>query len=466
MTSDASFTDASATLARLARLSRAELEMVQLRRIRALLERLWHNNPFYRAKLEAARLRPEHIRSLADFRRIPTCTKAEFLADQQENPPFGRRLGIPREAVALINLTGGTSGQGQEIYGRSQRDVAMQGYLHLLPWFMAGLRPGHMALNCVPAGGLTTGGWGPAEGFRVAGATALHAGGTLSTEAKVDLMLRFGEMHFIYASTNYHHTLSEAFRRRGVTPAEALPMMRALFTAAEGYPVEWARTTERFWGCRLHEGYGSTQGAGFIASTCEAGAVRGDGTRGIMHVLGWENYAEIIDPETGEPVGPGEEGEIVLTNFGIEGSPVLRFATRDRARFMPHDACLCGLQWHGIEAGSIARYDDMLKIRGNNVWPLTVDTAVFSFREVAEYTGRVFVDAAGRTEVELRVALKPGTGDPAAVPPVIAEKVKGVTNVMMSVRIVPREELPVFTYKARRWVDERQTGLAGKGGAS
>lgn len=73
-------------------------------------------------------------------------------------------------------------------------------------------------------------------------------------------MLRFGEVHFIYASTNYLHTLSEAFRRRGIVPAEAFPMMRAIHIVAEGYPLEWARGIEQFWGCRLHEGYGSTQG--------------------------------------------------------------------------------------------------------------------------------------------------------------------------------------------------------------
>jgi phenylacetate-CoA ligase len=317
-----------------------------------------------------------------------------------------------------------------------------------------------MALNCVPAGGLTTGGWGPPEGFRLAGATAFHAGSVLSTEQKIDLLLRAGELHFIYASTNYHHTLSEAFRRRGIRPAERFPMMVALFTAAEGYPMEWAREIEAFWGCRLHEGYGSTQGAGFIAATCHKGAVRADGQRGLMHLLEWENYAEILDPETGEPVRPGEEGEIVLTNLGIEGSPVMRFSTRDRARFMPHDACGCGSPWHCLEAGSIARYDDMLKIRGNNVWPLAVDNAVFAHAEVAEYVGRVYVDEAGRTEVEVKLALKSGeSAADKALTDRVRESIKAATNVQMAVRVVPRDTLPSFTYKARRWTDERQAGM-------
>ena len=459
------FRDASATLARVERLTRAELEGLQLRKLQSQVDRLWHTNPFYRAKLEAAKVSPDQIRSLEDFNgRVPLSTKADFLADQEAHPPFGRRLGVPRDQVTLVNMTGGTSGQGQEVYGRTDHDIAVQGYLHLLPWFMAGLRPGQMALNCVPTGGLTTGGWGPPEGFRIAGATAFHAGGTLSTDAKIDLMLRFGEIHFIYASTNYLHTLSEALRRRGIVPAERFPMMRGIHIVAEGYPLEWARATEAFWGCRLHEGYGSTQGAGFIASTCEDGVVRADGQRGLMRLLEWLNYVEVVDPETGRHVAPGEEGEIVLTNLDIQGSPVMRFSTRDRARFLPHQACASGRAWNCLETGTIGRYDDMLKIRGNNVWPLAVDTAVFAEPAVAEYVGRVFIDDGGRTRVQLRLALKDGhadwgEADRNALLGRLAQRLKERTNVQMELHLVPRSEVPVFTYKARRWTDERKAGL-------
>lgn len=456
----------SEALGRLERMSRADLEALQLVKIRRLVDRAWHTNAFYRRKWEAAGVRPEQIRSLADFReRIPVCTKDEFLADQREHPPFGQRLGIAREQVALVSLTGGTSGQGQEMYGRSQHDIAMQGYLHFLPWFLAGLRPGQLALNCVPQGGLTTGGWGPGEGLRIAGATGFHAGGVMSTDAKIDLIQRIGGLHFIYASTNYLHTLTEAFRRRGIVPREMLPMMRSLYIAAEGYPPEWGRRIEEEWGCRLHEGYGSTQGAGFVCGTCERGVVRPDRERGLLHLFEWTNHAEIISPDTHTPVAEGEEGEIILTNLDIEGSPVIRFATRDRARWFPAGACGCGRPWHCIEAGSIGRYDDMMKVRGNNIWPLTVDTIVFAEPAVAEYVGRVFVDAAGRTEVEVRLALRDShalaPADRQALLARLRETIKVRTNVQMHIVEVPLTDLPVFTYKARRWTDERKSGYAG-----
>ena len=241
-----------------------------------------------------AGLAPDAVVTLDAFRaRFPLSTKSSFLADQTAHAPFGERLCIPRQEVALVNMTGGTSGQGQEIYGRSQRDVHMQGYLHALPWFLAGLRSGDIAINCVPAGGLTTGGWGPGEGLRIVGATAFHVGGTLSTDAKIDLMQRIGEVNFIYASTNYLHTLTEALLRRGLEPKRAFPTLRTLFIAAEGYRIEWAERIEALWGCRLQEGYGSTQCAGFGASTCGDGVMSPSGGRGLMRLFEWETLFEV-----------------------------------------------------------------------------------------------------------------------------------------------------------------------------
>ena len=454
----------SQTLARFERLSRAEMRELQLARIKRQLDRVYHSSSFYRSKLDAAGAHPDRIVSLEDFAQaVPTSNKADFLRDQQEHPPFGTRLSVARDAVALVNMTGGTSGQGQEVYGRTHHDIALQGFLHYLPWFLAGLRPGQTALNCVPQGGLTTGGWGPPEGFRVAGAVAVNAPAAFTTDAKVDLALRFGNLNFIYASTNFLHTLTDAMRRRGLSPAQAFPHMRGIFIAGEGYPAAWAEAMCGEWGCTLHEGYGSTQGAGFIASTCTKGVVRDDGKPGHLHIFEWENYVEVIDPQTGRHVAPGEEGEIVLTNLSVLGSPVIRFATGDKARFLPAASCGCGRAWSCLEAGTISRYDDMMKLRGNNVWPATIDAVVFAHPEVAEYVGRVYVDAQGRTEVEVRFAVKAnamGGSDLDALASALASQIKTRTNVSMTLKAVPRSELPTFEYKARRWTDERKAGYA------
>lgn len=454
---------ASPLLQRYASMTRTELEAFQLAKIQRLTTRLHATSPYYRGKMDEAGLRPEAITSLDVFRAsFPTSNKADFLADQLDRPPFGGRLGIASEDVALVNMTGGTSGQGQEIYGRSQRDTHLLGYLHALPWFMAGLRPGDIAINCVPAGGMTTGGWGPGEGLRILGATGFHVGGGMSTDAKIDLMLRLGTVNFIYASTNYLHTLTEALLKRGICPRDTFPDMHGLFIAAEGYPLEWAAKIEEHWGCRLQEGYGSTQCAGFGGSTGSAGVFGKDGARGVIRLFEWETFYEILDPETMVPVAPGELGEMVITNLSVEGSPVVRFRTGDAARFIPHDAIGDGCAWNGIECGTIGRFDDMIKVRGNNMWPSAVDAAVFAHPEVGDYSGRVYTEDA-KTEIEVRVAF----ADHAAhLTPEqrqrligsIRTRIKERTNVGMAVVECARSELPEFAYKARRWTDERQQG--------
>jgi phenylacetate-CoA ligase len=454
----------SARLAQFLSLSRDELEAYQLAKLKRQLARLHHSSAYYRARMERARIDPDAIVSLSEFCGVfPMSTKADFLADQNEHPPFGERLGIPRAEVALVNMTSGTSGQGQEIYGRSQRDVHIQGYLHALPWFLAGLRPGDIAFNCVPSGGLTTGGWGPSEGLRIAGATAFHVGGTLSTDAKIDLMLRVGDVNFIYASTNYLHRLTEALLRRGLEPKRAFPNMRTLFIAAEGYPIEWAERVAAQWGCPLQEGYGSTQCAGFGASTFDDGVVTRNGTRGLMHLFEWETLFEVLDPVTMQPVKSGETGELVVTNLSIEASASIRFRTGDSVRFIASNDTQSGRPVHAIECGTIGRFDDMMKIRGNNVWPAAVDAAVFAHREIAEYIGNVFTDPEGKTECEVRIGLtEQGARE---LPPDCAQlrgsvqnAIKERTNVLMTVVVVSRDELPEFTYKARRWNDQRQQG--------
>ena len=453
----------SPLLAKFAGLTRPELERLQLAKLQRQLTRLQATSPYYAERMVQAGLAADRITSLELFsERFPTSSKADFLADQSAHPPFGHRLAIQREQVALVNMTGGTSGQGQEIYGRSQRDVHQLGYLHALPWYMAGLRAGDIAVNCVPAGGSTTGGWGPGEGMRIIGATGFHVGGNLATDAKIDLMLKLGGVNFIYASTNYLHTLTEALLARSITPRDAFPRMHGVFIAAEGYPLEWAGRVEELWGCRLQEGYGSTQCNGFGGSTGAAGVFGRDGARGLISLFEWETLFEIVDPETLQPTPSGAVGELVATNLSVEGSPVIRFRTGDAARSVAWQDAGTGRVWNAIEAGSIGRFDDMMKIRGNNVWPSAVDAAVFAHPEIADYAGRVHTEG-GKTEIALRLAFAAPFADlsveaRARVIASVREAIKGRTNVWMDIVECARSDLPQFAYKARRWTDERQQG--------
>ena len=238
--------------------------------------------------------------------------------------------------------------------------------------------------------------------------------------------------------------------------------IKGIFIAAEGYPLEWARKIEEHWGCTLHEGYGSTQCAGFGGST-PGSVAPADGSRGLMRLFEWENMIEVVNPETLAPVKSGEVGEMVVTNLSIEGSPVVRFRTGDAARFVDYREAGAGMAWNAIESGTIGRYDDMMKIRGNNVWPSAVDTCVFAHPEVVEYIGRVFTTDDGKTEVELRIAFTDhptpcAEAERRRIAEALRQSIKQRTNVNMAIVEVSRAELPEFTYKARRWKDERQQG--------
>ncbi len=453
---------ASPLLRRFSAATREALEAHQLRKVQVLCGRLYARSDYYRARMDEGGLTSGEVDSLDRFAKaFAPSAKADFLTDQQVAPPFGTRLGVDRGEVVHISMTSGTSGQGQEIYGRTQRDVHMLGYLHALPWYMAGLRKGDTAINCVPAGGMTTGGWGPGEAIRILGATGFHVGGATSTESKIDLMLRLGGIHFIYASTNYLHTLTEALLARGITPREAFPDMHGLFIAAEGYPLEWAAKIEEHWGCRLQEGYGSTQLNGFGASTGASGVFGEKGERGLLRLFEWEHLVEIVDPATGAPVLPGEVGEMVVTNLSVEGSPAVRFRTGDAARFVPWQECGGGA-WNAIECGTIGRFDDMMKIRGNNIWPSMFDAAVFAHPQVGEYKGRVYTRD-GKTEVEVKIAVAEhqsalSAEERARLVQSVRAAIKERSNMWVDVCEVPRAEFQGFAYKARRWSDERQDG--------
>jgi len=173
-------------------MSRGELEAFSARQTEAPARAPHHSSAYYRARMDTARVDPDKIAfALPDFcASFPTSTKAEFLADQERAPAFRRALEHSREDVALVNMTGGTSGQGQEIYGRSQRDVHTQATCTPCRGSLQDCAPATSHSTACRRADLTTGGWGPGEGLRIIGTTAFHVGGTLSTDAKIDLMLR------------------------------------------------------------------------------------------------------------------------------------------------------------------------------------------------------------------------------------------------------------------------------------
>jgi len=445
-------------------LSRAELLDLQWRKIQHQLAFLHARNPFYRAALDAAGVKPDDIRSLEEFReRVPTCTKLDLLADQNETPPYGARLGIDLRRVVMTYTTSGTSGVGQEVYGHSWQDALLSGTKYLEgPLHLAGVRPGDRVFAMTPiimlAFGLMV-----AETMRLASFNEFEVFG-LDSAAKLSAMKRFGAEAMVVTPAHLAR-LSTICKETGLDPRVDFPGLKAIMVAGQSYPLELARSLEAFWGTTLYETYGSSQGLGHVGATCERGAVA-DGGRGAIHIFEHHELLEVLDPDTGEHVAPGEVGMGVITNLDVEGSPLLRFKTYDRMRWLG-DTCACGRPAGAIEAGTMDRYDDMVKVRGMNVWPQTIDDLLFA-AGVEEYVADVSVDETELEQVDIRFALTAerrrslSDGERAGLLAQLGEEIKAKTNVSMRLIEVERSALPTFEFKAVRWNDRRQADLAKK----
>lgn len=436
------------TYAKAERLSRPELEAFQLRKLRRLLERNWEHNPFYRDLWQRAGVTPDDIRTLDDFRRkVPSIEKRDCLADQSEFPTLGRRLGVPEERVAQIHLTSGTTGVGQEAWGLTQADVELTATLWLYQYHWMGLERGDVAFYSMPVAFFANGLSADYAGRKM-GMVSFNLFG-MDKELVFRLMERF-QPHYVYGTM--------AMPTMGGTdddkPRERFHRLKGLSGALMG--VETMKKVSDSWGAPLYEMYGCTQASSVVGATCEHTAVV-EGRAGMVHFLESHFLVECLSRETGEPAGPEEDCEIFLTTLDREASPAIRFRMHDKATFLPHSACACGRPFNGYRVGTIARWDDMMKIKGINIWPSMMDDLLMTHPEVREYRGFVEVDAARSREVmRIVVDFKPETG-PDRRERFVAElrdEVKAKTFVTPVVE-ESAEPLPGFAFKPVRWTDSR-----------
>lgn len=433
-------------------MKRDELLRLQERRLLAQVRRCYERIPYYR------RLWPAEVAdcgSLAEFRRIvPFTTKESLLVGQDE---LEDRVASPGSRVFSYHLTSGTTGIGQEVHPLTLYDHEALSSSWLYHAYWAGLEIGDRVCYTFPVGLQTGGLWSDSAAQRM-GHHGLHLA-PYGTEKKVDYMLRF-QPHAMIVAPAYLTRISAVFAERGIDPRAALPDFKSFFIAGESYPLEWAEQMIDLWGANISEWYGTMQGGLNLAFSCERGVVD-DGSRGVLHCMEHRILCEVLDPSTDEPVAPGEEGEIVMTSLFREAFPVVRFRTGDRVRLVEQD-CPCGRPFAGIEAGTVARYDDMLKIRGQNVWPEAVDAILLTSPRLEEYQGVVSIDAHGREQVDVAVEFAANVDMPEAARlaelAALRDEIKSRLNVSMNLREVEHMSLPRYEFKVRRWEDHRRTG--------
>jgi phenylacetate-CoA ligase len=432
------------------RFERAEPSVIrayQWERLRALLPRVWETNAFYRERWRAAGVALDRIDSLEAFSRlIPTVEKKDFVADQREHPPFGRRL---EHAIGLgerleIYTTSGTSGQGVEVHAQTVRELTeMQAmYRYLFRW--AGLHPGDHVFLTLPVT-MLGGGRIEYQGALGYGLT-VYTVGNESAERKLELLRRF-RPRALYGSSSYFGHLAAVANES--PPARGL---RVLLTGLEGAGFSYLSRLEDLWHARVADRFGCTQLRSDNLFTCEQGIGPAD-RPGMLHNLDPFVLMEVLDPATGEPVADGEFGELVFTSLYHADNPVVRCRVRDGGVYRAAAYCGCGRPFAGLEVASIARTDDLKRVKGVNIFPQAVDDLMYSVAEVDEYE---IVLSSGPDAADIataRVMLRTAPADPEAFRENLIARLRTKTGIRFAVELA--DDLGRSNYKARRWRDER-----------
>ncbi|MCW3040976.1 MAG: hypothetical protein JWM31_2881 [Solirubrobacterales bacterium] len=428
----------------------ADLTAWQLDRAWRVAETLAESNPYYRERVTLP-----SGRSAAEFRRLPLTRKGDVVADCEAHPPYGSRTVADAADIRHFVETSGTSGQGREVYALDESDQAAIFRAEAVGFWWAGVRPGTTVLMTLPVGVSAAGQW-YRGGLQAIGANVISAG-SYSTQTKVELLRRFGA-EVVVGTPSYLEKLAASCVADGADLRQL--GVRALVVAGEPYGPVWAARVQERWGTTLYEQYGCTER--IMAWTCPGGVLR-DGRLAVLHVPAELAYWEVIDPETGEHVADGESGELVSTPLDAQASPLLRFATRDRVEYVAPGSCPCGRPLGGIRAGGVQRYDNMMKIRGVNMWPEMFDRVVLTVEGVREYRGTVFDSFDGES---ILVEVEPLEGADGALGQAVRAAVRAATSMTVQVTVLAPGDIvgsvPAGFVKVSRWRDDRATAASAR----
>ena len=419
---------------------REEIAALQCYRLIRLVRRVYENVPFYRKKLDEMGIQPGDIRTLDDLRRLPFTYKQ----DLRDNYPYGL-FAVPQAQLARIHASSGTTGK-QTVVGYTHNDLKIWGEITARALSAAGVTAEDF-VHISYGYGLFTGGLGLHEGATTLGASVIPVS-TGNTKRQIQIMQDFGS-NCLCCTPSYAMHIAETMQQMGVDPSSL--KLRAGIFGAEPWTEAMRRRIEEMMRIKAYDIYGMSElmGPG-VAYECSAQ----DG----MHINEDHFIVEVIDPETGEPVPDGEKGELVFTCISKEALPLIRYRTRDISA-VTREKCSCGRTFLRMKKPQ-GRTDDMLIIRGVNVFPSQVESVLLGFdfvtpnyqitvsREGALDSVRIDVEMAEGVafdtvrEVESRARM-------------LRSAIEQVLNIAATVRLVPPGTLERSEGKARHVVDTR-----------
>ena len=415
--------------------SRAELRAWQDERLRSLLAEI-STNQFYQEKFGFAGMKMSEARGAADLSALPFTTKSELAAEQLEHPPYGRLLTYPLSRYRYIHQTSGTTGRPLRWLDTAEDwKTFLQGWVEV--YRGAGVTENDLVF-CAFSFGPYVSHWAGIEGARSAGALAISGGG-MSSEQRLRAILD-NRCTVLVCTPTYAMHLAEVAARLGLD-LRSSDIRITIHAGEPGASVpNVRRRIEEAWGARCFDHAGATE-VGPWAFDCQA-------EDGAMHLNELLFMFEVIDPKTCEVVGPGTRGELVITTLYRPGMPVLRYRTGDLVE-LTTEPCECGRTLARIKGGVLGRADDMLSVRGVNVYPSAIDDLIRALPSIVEYE----VEIRRVSELDdllLKIEID-GQRSFTEVEQAVLAAFRAQLNIRVSVAHAAPSSLPRYEFKARRY---------------
>ena len=422
------------------RLNRRELSTRQGERLTELLKHVYGRSRFYTHKIDAAGIRIDELRLPEDLCRLPLTTKTELIADQAAHPPWGTVLTEPIERYTRYCQTSSTTGRPlcwidtneswqwilecwKTVYRAAEVHAGDRAFFPFSfgPFlgFWAGFEAGcQLGIHCVPGGGM-------------------------SSQQRLSIIEAIGAT-VICCTPTYALRLAEVAAQHGTGRPLAESQVRMIIVAGEpgGSIPATRQRIEAQWGARVIDHHGATE-VGPISFECLEAP-------GFLHLNEGEYICEVLDVASDRAVADGERGELVVTNLGRTANPVIRYRTGDIVA-RQSSVCPCGRSWARLAGGILARADDMINIRGVNVYPASIESIVRGFSEVAEF--RSTVSRAGSLRA-LTLEIEPisETNSQADLAARVSHQLRLALGLTVPVKVVEAGTLPRFEMKARRFI--------------
>lgn len=369
-------------------MSREELEKLQLNRLKDLVKRVYEKIPFYKESFDAAGVKPEDIRSLDDITKLPFTIKQ----DLRDAYPF-KMFAVPQSEVVRIHCSSGTTGTAT-VVGYTKHDLEVWGDCFARFLYAADCDK-NATIQIAYGYGLFTGGLGAHTGGETAGCTVLPMS-TGNTKRQVRLMHDFN-VDCLCCTPSYALNIADVAYEEGFNPADDFKIHSAIL-GAEPCSEGMRKEIERKLGVRVHDIYGLSEVMGpGVACECEK--------QNGLHVCEDHFLIEVVDPKTLQPVPDGEWGEVVFTTLSKDCSPLIRYRTRDISRILEGE-CECGRTFRRMDRIA-GRTDDMLIIRGVNVFPSQIEEEIVSFPEIAAQYQLILTTKGTLDHVQLQVETVP-----------------------------------------------------------